>query len=180
MTLSQSATASTHLDDNPLAVQLAIERPAPWMPLEGLVDLWAAYGKEASSTEEFQATSAAFAALAEEREAFRLNSALHSNRQRLGGSSSPDITLHLTSLHQEILAHLTEAVTHWFEAACALSTEAQMSPTTSQVTGQPPHDLEALIGSTLVQRERVWTISLALLTEQVLRYHNQEQGGGLQ
>jgi len=180
MTLSRHATVSTHLDDDPPAVQSALERPAPWMPLEGLADLWAAYGKEASSTEAFQATSAAFAALAEEREAFRLTSALHDHRQRLGGSASLDIALHPTSLHQEILAHLTEAVTHWFEAACALSIEAQMSPTTSQMTEHPPHDLGELISSTLVQRVRVWTISLVLLTEQVHRYHDQEQGGGPQ
>jgi len=48
------------------------------------------------------------------------------------------------------------------------------------MTEHTPQDLGELISSTLVQRERVWTISLVLLTEQVHRYHDQEQGGGPQ
>src|ERR1700680_5048436 len=43
--------------------------PAPWMPLGPLTELWAAFGKEAKSREALLAASAAFAALADEREA---------------------------------------------------------------------------------------------------------------
>jgi hypothetical protein len=43
--------------------------PAPWMPLGPLTELWAAFGKEATSREALLAASAAFAALADERQA---------------------------------------------------------------------------------------------------------------
>ncbi len=43
--------------------------PAPWMPLGPLTELWAAFGKEATSREALLAARSAFAALADEREA---------------------------------------------------------------------------------------------------------------
>ena len=44
-------------------------QPAPWMPLGPLTELWAAFGKEATSREALLAAREAFAALADEREA---------------------------------------------------------------------------------------------------------------
>ena len=50
---------------------------APWMPLDELIELWAAFGHAARSAEALKATSFAFAALAHERAALHFTNRLH-------------------------------------------------------------------------------------------------------
>jgi hypothetical protein len=153
-------------------------RPAPWMPLEGLAHLWGGYGQTASHAEAFQAVSAAFAALAEEREAMSLYNGLSERHQRVVASHVLDAPLHTATRHQSIIRRLSEAASHWFDAACALSAEMHAPLTGSEEAVPPGLDLDTLLGSTLAQRERVWGIAHALLLEQIRPYQSQwgEQG----
>jgi len=148
------------------------------MPLEGLAHLWGAYGQAASHAEAFQAVSAAFAALAEEREALSLFNGLPERQQRVAASNALDAPLHLATRHQSIIARLTQAASHWFDAACALFAEMHAPPIGSEEAMPAGLDLDALIGYTLAQRERVWAIVHALLLEQIRPYQSQwrEQG----
>lgn len=147
-------------------------RPAPWMPLEGLAHLWAAYGQAASHAEAFQATSAAFAALAEEREALSLFNVLSKREQRMAETNALDAPLHAATRHQSIIAHLTQAASHWFDAACSLFAEMHTPPTGAEEPLPSGLDLDTLIGYTLAQRERVWAIAHALLIEQIGPYQS--------
>jgi hypothetical protein len=153
-------------------------RPAPWMPLEGLAHLWGTYGQMASHAEAFQAVSAAFAALAEEREALSLFNGLSQRHQRIAESNALDAPLHTVTRHQSIIARLTQAASHWFDAACALFAEMHAPPTGSEEAVPAGLDLDTLIGYTLAQRERVWAIAHALLLEQIRPYQSrwEEQG----
>jgi hypothetical protein len=168
-------SASTRPDE---ASEPLPARPAPWMPLEGLAHLWGAYGQVASHAEAFQAVSAAFAALAEEREAMSLFNGLSERHQRIATSNALDAPLHTVTRHQSIIARLTEAASHWFEAACALFAEMHAPLIGSEEAVPAGLDLDTLIGYTLVQRERVWAIAHALLLEQIRPYQSQwaEQG----
>src|SRR5712691_2312831 len=61
----------------------------PWVPLDALADLWAAFGKEATTAAATSATSKAFAALAAERDALRhFNLARQEQRRSLVAPSS--------------------------------------------------------------------------------------------
>ena len=154
--------------------------PAPWMPLDALVDLWAAYAKVASSIAACKAASAAFAALAEEREALRDANALIKQHES-GAGAAVSSGRPLPFMQQEqVLESLRQAAAHWFEAACALSQQARIPLVYETLEPLPPGlDLRALIGSTLAQRERVWTIAHALLMEQVYPYRDLLQDGML-
>jgi len=148
------------------------------MPLEGLAHLWGMYGQVASHAEAFQAVSAAFAALAEEREAMSIFNGLSERHQRLAASNALDAPLHTATRHQSIIARLTEAASHWFEAACALSAEMHAPLIGSEEAVPAGLDMDTLIGYTLAQRERVWAIAHALLIEQIRPYESrwEEQG----
>src|SRR5260370_24746530 len=56
-------------EDVPTSPQHSRSRPAPWMPLGPLTELWAAFSKQATSREALLAASEAFAALADDRQA---------------------------------------------------------------------------------------------------------------
>lgn len=173
--MTSSSYASRHFEE---AAEPPSARPAPWMPLEGLAHLWGAYGQAASHAEAFQAVSAAFAALAEEREAMSLFNGLCDRHQHTAASRALDAPLHVATRHQSIIARLTQAASHWFDAACALFAEMHAPPTGSEEAMPTGLDMDTLIGYTLAQRERVWAIAHALLLEQVRPYQSQwgEQG----
>lgn len=144
---------------------------APWMPLEPLMDLWAAYGREAESVSALRATSAAFAALAEEREALqnamqlaeRVNATPARYQQVV---QQPDCYPSHADAQQSIVEALTRAAQHWYEAALLLAeaTHALTAPACDDL------DYATFIGYTFQQRARVWTIAQALLEEQVSPY----------
>jgi hypothetical protein len=173
--ITTSSSASQHPKEAP---EPPSARPAPWMPLEGLAHLWGMYGQVVSHAEAFQAVSAAFAALAEEREALSLFNGLSQRHQRITASNALDAPLHLATRHQSIIARLTQAASHWFDAACALFAEMHAPLTGAEEAVPAGLDLDTLIGYTLAQRERVWAIAHALLLEQIRPYQSQwaEQG----
>jgi hypothetical protein len=178
MTISDSAFIHSEEVPQPPPAQ-----PAPWMPLGSLTELWAAFGKEATSREELLAASSAFAALADEREALHtLNwlapawpeSAPHNSAAADPASFSLFVT------QETIIDALSRAATHWFEAARALVEQAGQ-PVTSErdeQTASPELELETLIGYTLSQRVRVWAIAHSLLSEQMQRLFPTHGPGG--
>src|SRR5712691_11803770 len=54
----------------------------PWMPLEGLIEVWSAFGREASTSAALEATNHAFAALAAERTALHLITRIHQEKHQ--------------------------------------------------------------------------------------------------
>ena len=146
--------------------------PPPWMPLDALVDLWAAYGKVATSIAACKAVSAAFTALAEEREALQDANTLTKQHESSTGARFYGRPLPFIS-QELVLESLRQAAAHWFEAACALSQQARIPLVYETLELLPPGlDLRTLIGSALLQRERVWAIAHALLVEQVRPYRD--------
>lgn len=140
-----------------------------WMPLDELAELWAAYGSAARGVEALTATSAAFAALAEEREALHAATLLSRSDWRSRVASTFGKPRHFLQ-QQEIIESLSRAAAHWFEAARALSNE-ESAPSSDREDPLPPDlNLDTLIGYTLAQRARIWEIAHALLTEQVCPY----------
>jgi hypothetical protein len=53
-----------------------------WLPLEGLAEQWAAFGRESVAVPDFQATSHVFSALASETNAYHLYLEAHRLRPR--------------------------------------------------------------------------------------------------
>lgn len=144
---------------------------APWMPLEPLMELWATYGRSAQSVSALKATSTAFAALAEEREA--LQSAMRL-AERVNATPAryqqvyqpPDQYPSHAVCQQEIVEALTHAAQHWYEAALLLAEvdDALSAPACDDL------DYSTFIGYTFQQRARVWAIAQTLLEEQVWPY----------
>lgn len=171
MTIYEHAAASSPLHD--------AAPPAPWMPLEPLMDLWAAFGRVASSTEGLRATSQAFAALADERKALhelhQFTPAYFPQRARHGAWDRHTPTPFETQ--EVVIASLQQASTHWFEAACSLLAEIALSHLKGRTPPPPDLDMNALLSYTLCQRERVWTIAHSLLTEQVRPSRLHGKGG---
>jgi hypothetical protein len=178
--MTSSSHTSTHPDKAP---GLPPTLPAPWMPLGPLTELWAAFGREATSPKALLAASSAFAALADEREAiYTLNWLVparpHSPHHKSAATASASFSLFVTE--EAIIEALSRAATHWYEAARAL-VEYAGQPAASErdtLTESPELDLEALIRYTLSQRVRMWTIAHSLLAEQLQRlFPEQEQEG---
>jgi hypothetical protein len=95
------------------------------MPLGPLTELWAAFGKEATSREALLAASAAFAALADEREALQNLNWLaptwpHSFQHKKSAAYDP-ASFSLFVTQEAVIEALSRAATHWFEAARALA-----------------------------------------------------------
>lgn len=144
---------------------------APWMPLEALIELWAAYGRNAESVPALKATSAAFAALAAEREALHTASEL---AERVRGEQErgvppllqqPEQYPYHALARQPLIEALTQAMQQWYEAALLLADARQVS-----VAGPRDLDYATFIGYTFQQRARVGAILQALLVEQVVPY----------
>lgn len=145
---------------------------APWMPLGPLTELWAAFAREATAPDALLAASRAFAALADERDALHalnwLTPSWLPSAPRTDAAADPPV-LSLLVAQEAVIEALSRAATHWYEAALALVGSAGQ-PLTSEREEQgesPALDLEALIGYTLSQRVRVWTIAHSLLAEQM-------------
>jgi len=144
---------------------------APWMPLDALMELWAAYGRSAESVPALKATSAAFAALAAEREALRMACEL---AERVRGEQervTAPLLQHLEQYpfhavaRQPLIEALTRAVQHWYEAALFLADARQVT-----AAGSGDLDYATFIGYTFQQRARVGTIVQVLPGEQVIPY----------
>jgi hypothetical protein len=84
---------------------------APWMPLDDLHAQWAAFGRRASTEAATMATSEAFAALAEEREALHAYTHAPQWCRRTGCL--------VVGLHEGSMDGLRVAAMHWYAAACA-------------------------------------------------------------
>ncbi len=172
--------ASPHADAAP---QLPPAQPAPWMPLGPLTELWAAFGKEATSRQALLAASAAFAALADEREALHnLNWPApiwpQSALSRSAAADPASFSLFVTQ--EAIIDALSRAAIHWFEAARALVEQAgqPLMSERDEQSASPELELETLIGYTLSQRVRVWAIAHSLLSEQMQRLFPAHGPGG--
>jgi hypothetical protein len=143
--------------------------------------LWATFGNDAcevpQSVDILHATSRAFEALAEERDAFRqyLETAparhllpLHrqhsqsaADRRREGDTACIDQRWTVTALHL--------AATHWSEVSRYLKQYAASCQTDEALQ----HDVRVLIAHARSQRLRVWTIAQHLLQEEVTSYRAQ-------
>jgi hypothetical protein len=179
MTTYNHADASKQSEEAP---ELQPTQPAPWMPLGPLTELWAAFGKEATSREALLAARNAFAALADEREALHTLNWLAPvwPQSALPRSAAAPASFSLMVTQEAIIEALSRAATHWYEAARALVEQAGQ-PVTSERDEQadsPALDLETLIGYTLSQRLRVWAIAHSLLAEQLQRLFPQHEQGG--
>ncbi len=158
--------------------------PAPWMPLGPLTQLWAAFGKEATSREALLAASEAFAALADEREAIHnLNwlapAWLRPLQQERTAPDAAPLSLFVTQ--EVVIGALSRAANHWYEAALELVEQMGLPPSSEREEQEesPALALETLIGYTLSQRVRVWAIAHSLLAEQLQRlFPAREQQGG--
>jgi hypothetical protein len=158
--------------------------PAPWMPLDPLTELWAAFGREATHPAAALAASHAFAALADEREAVHaLNWLFPSwlpSTPRTGAAAAPSVFSLLLG-QEAIIEALSRAAAHWYEATRALLEYAEQ-PRTCEGVEQAESaalDLDTLIGYTLSQRVRVWAITHSLLAEQLQQlFPQQAQEGG--
>ncbi len=135
---------------------------APWMPLDELAAVWAAFGCQASTATAARATSEAFAAIAEERAALHTYTTIPT-MQRSWTSRRTQVV----ALHQCSIESLMQAATHWFAAACALQESIEQPVQENGVTHE---HVQFLVGHTLAQRLRVWTIAQHLLAEQVANY----------
>ena len=146
-----------------------------WMPLDGLIQLWAAFGNAAcdnSQTAALQATSQAFAALAEERLAFRHYTTICARRRqefppslyREQVAGSGKLTGSILTEQGSPIEALQRAATHWLEVARLLEHYA-----THWCPGDEAlqHDLLVLMVDARSQRLRVWTIAQHLLWEEV-------------
>lgn len=159
--------------------------PAPWMPLDPLTELWAAFGREATSPAAALAVSRAFAALADEREAVHalnwLSPAWLPSASRTGAATEPSVYSLLVG-QEVIIESLSRAAAHWYEATRALLEYAEQPPRSEgeQKAESPALDLETLIGYTLSQRVRVWAIAHSLLAEQLQQFfpHSAQESEG--
>jgi hypothetical protein len=179
--LTSSARTSRHAEE---ASELPPARPAPWMPLGPLTDLWATFSKEATSREALLAASEAFAALADEHEALHtlnwLAPTWPHGFQRESTAAAP-AQFSLFVMQEAVIEALSRAATHWYEAARALVDHAGQPPSNErdeQAESPELPDLETLIGDTLSQRVRVWAIAHSLLAEQLQRLFPAQEPGG--
>lgn len=148
-----------------------------WMPLDGLIQLWAAFGNDACDGPEtaaaLQATSQAFAALAEERLAFRQYTLLRAqclvppppqNREEASPTDDGEPAELTISGQRSPIAPLQRAAAHWQEVGDSL---VQYASHCCQEDDALQRDLRVLIVHVRSQRVRVWTIALCLLREEV-------------
>jgi len=137
---------------------------APWIPLDALIERWAAFGKEATTVFATRATGTAFAALTEERTALRHYTAASKEWQ----CDVATCWSQMFNEHECAINALTQAAAHWFDVAYAVECH---TATCSQADEVTQRDLHALLAHALEQRLRVWTIAHHLLHEQVMHYH---------
>ena len=135
----------------------------PWMPLDGLIEQWASFGATAFEVEGLQAASAAFVALAQEREAMQTAS-YQLTLRRL--PNLPVERLRRCQQQQPIISLLGQAASSWYEVASALLQilEAPSQRETERLS--LGLSLRALLSAALTQRARVWDLAHRLLHAQ--------------
>jgi hypothetical protein len=129
---------------------------APWMPLDDVAAVWAAFGREAT-TAATQAASEAFAALAEERRALR---------SVIETAQGPTLAFSLWSgsfhKRERALEALSDAAMHWLAAA----QEVEYHANQCSLDIRDQQHLHDLITQAFEQRLRVWSIAQHVLCEQ--------------
>ena len=97
---------------------LFMEAAAFWIPLDELISLWAAFGREGTTAAATRVTSAAFAALAEEREALHAYIVVE-------GRSRTKQGIQAVGRHQGSIEALSLAATYWYDMARALEEHSE-------------------------------------------------------
>jgi len=128
-----------------------------------VTDLWASFGKEATTPAATEATGQAFAALAAERAALRH---YHSTHTDWRWDTDPPSGSDVFHAHEEAIEALSAAAIHWRNVVSALERSGNEWPQEETIQ----QDIHALIGHALAERLRVWTIAQHLLAEQVTCY----------
>jgi hypothetical protein len=133
-------------------------RNAPWMPLDDIAAVWAAFGREATTAAATKAASEAFAALAEERRALR--SVIEAAQ-----GPTQEFSLWSGSFHksERALEALSDATMHWLAAAQEVAYHANQCA----LDIREQQHLQDLITQAFEQRLRVWTIAHHVLCEQI-------------
>ncbi len=159
------------------------ELSTAWMPLDGLIQLWAAFGNDACdgprTAAVLHATSQAFAALAEERIAFRHYTMTCARRPqqvplqhrgRVWTAEDGKPAEPIPTEQGSPIEALYRAATHWLGVADLLE---QYATHWCQEDEALQHDLRVLMVHARSQRLRVWTIAQHLLQEEVTRARKQ-------
>jgi hypothetical protein len=147
-------TATTSHGDAPQPASC----PHPeWMPLDGIAQTWAAFGREASSPAALQATGTAFLALAFETNALRhyASSAAHSHER---GSAA---SLAYTQGIEHALAELEEAHQQWKSVLLWLDILARETRQQAEISA-------SLV---LKQQQRVLSLILRVQQEYLEAHH---------
>ncbi|MBV9021158.1 MAG: hypothetical protein JOZ71_10630 [Ktedonobacteraceae bacterium] len=152
---------STHPD---FSVE-SISEHAPWMPLEGLIDQWAAFAQEATTPLLSKAVSAAFAAFSYEQEALA-SYHMACTEHPLGTTAYWPSVL---EAYDPTLDDLERATKEWTAVAYALRSAAFGRD------GVCLHTLRGLVTEALTQRQRVCRIAHVVRAEQQRRYQPQQQ-----
>jgi hypothetical protein len=162
-------SSSYHIRSDYQDLQLHRASDAPWIPLDDVLAQWAAFGKEASSAEQIEAVSHAFAALAFERQALHATAPFTQAHHRIYQRQCS----HWNDLIREktpIIAFLQQAADQWYVAiSLLLASSEEAAPL--QDNQQPGEQIvSTLIGLALEQRLCVWSIAQCLLLEQTTCY----------
>jgi hypothetical protein len=128
-----------------------------WMPLHEIAQTWAAFGAEASSPAAFQATSAAFLALAFEASAQRnyASSAVGSHQR----GSTPSLAY--TQGIENAIVDLDEATQQWKSVLLWLDTLAQ----------EPRQPAEISVSLVRAQQQRVLSLTMRVQQEYLEAHH---------
>ena len=119
-----------------------------WMPLEGIIQHWAAYGAEADRVPVLTATAHAFFALSHESRALRHFTFACEQHT---GSRLPD---HAGYWYGQAEQALFEATHHWSRAACALDS---LSP--RELTSVALAEARQMSRAARAQQERLWKLT---------------------
>jgi hypothetical protein len=132
-----------------------------WMPLDALIQEWAAFGAQAAATPALIATGMAFLALSWETSALHHRTWAYQDRRRgFGRSAVRDLG--------QTMQDLSHAIGHWSQAALWLERQALDER-------QPMEDLDALrllLHQVLGQQQRVWA-RMQEVQEDLLTYGQQ-------
>jgi len=140
---------------------------APWMPLEGLIQQWAAFAQEATTPFLSKAVSAAFAAFSYEQEAL----AFYHEAQTQHPLGTTSYWPSVLEAYEPTLDDLERAIKEWTAVAYALRSAAFGRD------GVCLHTLGSLVTDAFTERQRVSRILLAVRAEQQQRYQQEKRQG---
>ena len=150
---------------HPDSADVPIAEHAPWMPLEGVIEQWAAFAQAATTPQMSKAVSAAFAALSHEQEALQ--------SYHLADQADPCHVLACPSVlssYELTLDELQQGARAWMRVAYVLEREVRsVSAGTDRLA---PLVLEAL-----THCQRLSCLAHAVLAEQQRRYQQQHEAG---